>query len=63
MKNKIFNKQLLSKSIFLIFINLSLIYLLISKGKFIIKVGIVGVRHETNIGNNLIKYAMTTKLK
>ena len=26
------------------------------------KVGIVGLRHETNIGNNLIKYAMSIKI-
>lgn len=27
------------------------------------KVGVVGVRHEVNIGNNLIKYAISIKLK
>ena len=27
-----------------------------------LKIGVVGVRHEVNIGNNLIKYAMFIKL-
>ena len=58
-----FNKRLSSKSSFLIIINLSLIYLLIFKQKFLKKVGVIGVRHETNIGNNLIKYAISIKLK
>ena len=42
---------------FIIFI---LIFILkIKKGK---KIGIVGVRHEANIGNNLLKYAISIKL-
>ena len=28
-----------------------------------LKVGVIGLRHETNIGNNLIKYAISIKLK
>ena len=31
--------------------------------KFSLKVGDVGVRHEVNIGNNLLKYAISVKLK
>ena len=30
--------------------------------KLSLKVGVVGVRHEANIGNNLIKYAISIKL-
>ena len=32
------------------------------KTKSHIKVGVIGVRHEANIGNNLLKYAMSVKL-
>ncbi len=35
---------------------------LIIKAKKIKKIGIVGLRHEINIGNNLLKYAMFIKL-
>ena len=31
--------------------------------KKIIKIGVIGVRHEANIGNNLLKYAISIKLK
>ena len=65
--NQIFNnKYSITKiKIFsLIVLNVFLFYLIIltfykRKKK---RVGIVGVRHETNIGNNLIKYAMSIKL-
>ena len=30
--------------------------------KDIKKIGVVGVRHEANIGNNLLKYAISIKL-
>ena len=33
------------------------------KNKKKLKIGIVGVRHEINIGNNLIKYAISKVLK
>ena len=32
------------------------------KSKSSLKVGVVGVRHEANIGNNLIKFAISVKL-
>ena len=37
------------------------LYLLNKKG--IKKIGVIGVRHEPNIGNNLLKYAISIKLK
>ena len=44
-----------------------LIIILIFKKKITInnskKIGVIGVRHEINIGNNLLKYAMFIKLK
>ena len=53
---KVFSKHL-KKYIFII---LLLILLLIIKRKR--KIGIIGLRHGTNIGNNLLKYAIFTKL-
>lgn len=47
-------------TLFNIILSLYLIKLETKKGK---KIGIVGVRHEVNIGNNLIKYAISIKLK
>ena len=60
MKSLKLNKKQIIKSISILIFNLLLI---IYKDKLLKKVGVVGVRHETNIGNNLIKYAMTIKLK
>ena len=34
-----------------------------NKKKQIKKIGVISVRHETNVGNNLIKYAMSIILK
>ena len=36
--------------------------IIFTKKKIKKKIGVIGVRHETNIGNNLIKYAMSIKL-
>ena len=46
----------LLKILFLIFIS----FFKLNKKK--IKIGVIGVRHEVNIGNNLIKYAISLKL-
>lgn len=62
MKNfKLDNRFFLQKICLLIFIIFLLIHLIFFKAK-LKKVGIVGLRHETNIGNNLIKYAMSIKI-
>ena len=50
---------------FVILFNLNILLLIILKkykeeGK---RIGVVGVRHESNVGNNLIKYAISIKLK
>ena len=53
------------KIYFLLLINISLICLILLnflKRNSSLKVGVVGVRHEANIGNNLIKYAISVKL-
>ena len=63
MKSLKLNKKQIIKSISILIFNLLLFLLIIYKDKLLKKVGVVGVRHETNIGNNLIKYAMTIKLK
>ena len=58
--NKNINTHFYYKIILILLINLIILILIIIKlriktGK---KIGIVGVRHEYNIGNNLIKYAI-----
>ena len=53
---KIFTKY----KIFLFFIFLDLFF---KNNKKKLKVGVIGLRHETNIGNNLIKYAISIKLR
>ena len=61
---KIFNKLLFfEKSLLIILLVFMIIYLFYLRDKFALKVGVVGVRHETNIGNNLLKYAISVKLK
>ena len=55
MKNKIVSKIILNS--FLLFLILEIINLPKKK-----KVGVISVRHEVNIGNNLLKYAMSVKL-
>ena len=44
-----------------IFIFVFLIIILYNK-KRKIKIGVIGLRHEVNIGNNLVKYAIFIKL-
>lgn len=62
MKNfKLDNKLFNQKICLLIFIIFLLIHLIFFKTR-LKKVGIVGLRHETNIGNNLIKYAISIKI-
>ena len=57
------NYYIFSKLLTIIIIKLLFVYLIISlKTKSHIKVGVIGVRHESNIGNNLLKYAMSVKL-
>lgn len=59
------NHNLAIKIYFLLLINISLICLILLnflKRNSSLKVGVVGVRHEANIGNNLIKYAISVKL-
>ena len=65
LKDCIFNKHFLfSKLLFLLLVKIAFIYLILFfKKKSKLKIGVVGVRHEANIGNNLLKYAMFTKLK
>ena len=46
---------------FIIIIIFLISFIFIKKNKK--KIGIIGLRHEVNIGNNLIKYAIFTKLK
>ena len=63
--NKINNAHFTYKYVLIIVFNLIILLLfqikkIIKKGK---RVGVIGVRHEVNIGNNLIKYAMSIKLK
>ena len=61
---KIFNKLLFfEKSLLIILLVFMIIYLFYLRDQFALKVGVVGVRHETNIGNNLLKYAISVKLK
>ena len=63
MKKETFNNHFnFTKYIILFLINLLLIYLFCISGKPKKKIGVIGVRHEANIGNNLIKYAMSIKL-
>lgn len=55
------NKNVLKITI----LNVSLLFCLfieITKKNKIKKVGVISVRHEVNIGNNLLKYAMSVKL-
>jgi hypothetical protein len=54
-------KKLTKIKIFFIFIFLSLIYR--KNKKMNNKIGVIGLRHDSNIGNNLIKYAISIKLK
>ena len=73
-KHKIENFKLQKMIIIGLFILLLFLFRIIPKNNLIkgkikyikeisnkkkLKIGIVGVRHEINIGNNLIKYAMT----
>ena len=62
----IYNKSCFIRKILLIFILIVLvlnIQLLIYKRKLPKKVGIISLRHEVNIGNNLIKYAISIIIK
>ena len=62
----IYNKSCLRRKILLIFILIVLVLsipLLIYKRKLRKKVGIISLRHEVNIGNNLIKYAISIIIK
>ena len=55
-----------SSKIFFIFVNLIIILLLFFIKKKLSntkKIGVIGVRHEINIGTNLLKYAISIKLK
>ena len=59
------NVHFLFKFLQIILFNLIILLLIILKkykeeGK---RIGVVGVRHESNVGNNLIKYAISIKLK
>ena len=54
-------KKLAKIEIVLMFSFLNLIYRKNKKKNN--KVGVIGLRHEVNIGNNLIKYAISIKLK
>lgn len=54
-------KNLTKIKIFLFFIFLNEIYE--KNKKRYKKVGVIGLRHEVNVGNNLIKYAISIKLK
>ena len=56
-------KKLRKIEIILLFSFLILIYRNNKKKKKNNKVGVIGLRHEVNIGNNLIKYAISIKLK
>ena len=58
-------KKLLYKLIIIILFNLIILTLFVldKNKKTIKKVGVIGVRHEVNIGNNLIKYAISILLK
>jgi len=62
--NKI-NNNFTYKYILIIVFNLIILILIFSewKNKYRNRIGVVGVRHEVNIGNNLIKYAISIKLK
>ena len=54
-----------NKSIKITIVTLNAIYLIFIsflKSNKKLKIGVIGVRHEVNIGNNLIKYAMFIKL-
>lgn len=54
-QKKTFNKApFFVKSVLIIFLTFTIIYLLYSREKFSLKVGVVGFRHEVNIGNNLL---------
>ena len=64
LKLKIINQAyLIYKFAFIIVINIELFYLFYLKTISSVKVGVVCVRHEVNIGNNLLKYAISVKLK
>ena len=59
------DKKLFSKFGLIVIFNLIIFVLfpLTTKIKSRKKIGVIGVRHEVNIGNNLIKYAISIKLK
>ena len=63
--NKINNKHFLYKFILIVIFNIInfLLFQLNVKIKSCKKIGVVGVLHDVNIGNNLIKYAISIKLK
>ena len=65
LKNSILNNCLIfSKLLFLLLVINTFIFLIFFLNKYSkLKIGVVGLRHEANIGNNLLKYAMFTKLK
>ena len=65
MKKKINNSKRKKKKI-CIFFFLNIIFLLMTIIKFKkkrLKIGVVGVWHEINIGNNLVKYSISILLK
>ena len=57
------NTRLISKLSFIIIINIEIFYLFYFRTISSNKIGVVCVRHEVNIGNNLLKYAISVKLK
>lgn len=67
--NRINNIYCSTKYILLLILNIIILILLQrenkkkNKKKQIKKIGVISVRHETNVGNNLIKYAMSIILK
>ena len=63
-QKKTFNKApFFVKSVLIILLTFTIIYLFYSREKFSLKVGVVGVRYIVNIGNNLLRYAISVKLK
>lgn len=57
------NKCFYFKCILIIILNIIIFDLYISNKKCNKKVGVIGVRHEVNVGNNLIKYAISIILE
>ena len=56
--NLFLNMKKYNRKLFFLLIILFLIFISFFKSNKKIKIGVIGVRHEVNIGNNLIKYAV-----